>query len=226
MICGELAPGGDRSELAAYFQRFIRHLQQQHHQHQNSSDASGPSDIGQHGSITGLLLIQPTSYLHVIESSTKTTVNVMTDLLSPHKSDSEPNLSSLVQGKPKLLLAQEDALARFFPTWSSKILDPPASREKDVDPDSLGSQEILKTISEVCVNLLSLGSSLSSLPKSDVRQAVDEILEKYGEYTPRNTLVTALAASDNVTYLSEWVEAMGPVNLKLEGDLVYPAPKP
>ncbi|TPX30084.1 hypothetical protein SmJEL517_g06263 [Synchytrium microbalum] len=124
----------------------------------------------------------------------------------------------------RVLIAQEDSLARFFPTWTWKTLDPPPSRERDVDPDTLGPQEIVKTISEVSLGLLQLGSALSSLPKAELKAAFDEFLDRFGDYVPRNTLVTALSGCDSITPISEWLEGMGSVDL--EGERVYPAPGP
>ena len=46
---------------------------------------------------------------------------------------------------------------------------------------------------------------------------MDEALEKHDQYLPRNTLVTALARCENVTSVSEWIDSIGPINLKLEG---------
>ncbi|TPX30080.1 hypothetical protein SmJEL517_g06264 [Synchytrium microbalum] len=51
ILCGEIIPGCDRTELAAYYQKFMRQYQ---------------SDLDH---VTGLLIMQPTSYLNIIEAS-------------------------------------------------------------------------------------------------------------------------------------------------------------
>lgn len=119
--------------------------------------------------ITGMLLIFRNSYLHVLEATPKVVNALISDLAN--------NSACKFPGKPlyeentRILLFSEGLSSqdrRRFPFWSSKVVDS-KDDSKPLDWAMMEDQSIDDQISSVCIQILAIGKSLSSLGKVSIQ---------------------------------------------------------
>ncbi|KAJ3034661.1 hypothetical protein HDV00_004800 [Rhizophlyctis rosea] len=223
IVSGQLPRDADRAELGAYYQKFFK-------QYQTETDL-----------ITGMLLVFPGCFVHILEASHKVILSFLRDLATPKpppsilpprqpapstlhshhtgSSTSQPSTqptstNSLQQGTPsqqqqqqqqqqtahhktknvKVLCMVDDIAARFYPFWASRVVDPKAV---DVDIEVDTEEGRAKTVANICINIATLGTTLSALTKPLV--------------------ITRLSGRNDVMSVDQWCEVFdGHTSLALE----------
>ncbi|XP_053715907.1 testis-expressed protein 47 [Synchiropus splendidus] len=142
---------------------------------------------------TGLLLLYPSSLLHVIETSRDVLVPVVQDLVALQQ---RPD--SFLSEDPRMVLLPQAYESRMFKQWSYKVLDPPQGGV-GLDDDEVSTVHLFLSVLKSLENLgqlqdqttAPLGAVLDANPKLLVNQALlnkmatrDELL------TPRQYLDT------------------------------------
>lgn len=188
-----------KNDVGAHYQKFFKNFQQE-------------SEL-----ITGLLILHPTTWIHILEASHTIVLQYLREVLSPQ--------SRALVRKVKVILVAEDVPNRFFPFWASRQIDYGVKSEVE-RIDNLQDDELAKTASDLCISLLNLGTSLSNLSKSDMKAALDTLSETFKAQIPKSDLLATLANSKNIIGLEEWYEQFhGLVNWTAESELVWPALK-
>ncbi|KND02873.1 uncharacterized protein SPPG_01953 [Spizellomyces punctatus DAOM BR117] len=193
IVCGSIPPQTDRSEIIANYQKLFK-------THQTDTDL-----------ITGLLVLYPETYIHILESSTKTTYAFMTSL------QSHPLL-----GKSKVLAVLDDVYHRFFPFWAGRVLEGRAG---------VGGEDVVEVdedvVAGVCVELCKVGVGLGTMGKNDLKVALDELTTQFRDSIPRSSLLSAIIQSKTVMSIEEWIDIYAKsFTLVLESERVWPAQRP
>ncbi|OAJ41053.1 hypothetical protein BDEG_24707 [Batrachochytrium dendrobatidis JEL423] len=213
IITGELAKKLDRVEFSSYYQKFFKRQQSENEL------------------ITGVLLIYRESFAHVLEASQKVVYAFLRDIGSQPtfvprtdfiglNTDSKPqaedvNIAMMVN--TKVLLLSDNTSERSYPFWASKVID---SKEDslEVDPSLFADDAFLdKIISDTCIGLLSVGTQLSSLNKSELKHAFEEISERFKDYLPHQNILNAITGCSNIISVDGWLKAFdSPMQLTFE----------
>ncbi|KAJ3290925.1 hypothetical protein HK104_006445 [Borealophlyctis nickersoniae] len=248
VVCGELVKDADRADFGAYYQKFFK-------QYQTETDL-----------ITGMLLVLPGCFVHVLEASHKVILSFLRDLKTPPSSSTTrtrtthltshhaasvttepkpseggPTTTTIGGGTPgstlpltagmklrscRVLCLADDIPARFYPFWASRVVDPrsdAAEADADFETEDAGA----RTVADLCIKFATLGASLSSLSKSDLKPALDELGDRYRNLIPRPEFIIAVSSESHVMSVDEWCELFdGHLEVVLESDLVWPVPRP
>ncbi|KAI9017749.1 hypothetical protein BC832DRAFT_545593 [Gaertneriomyces semiglobifer] len=212
ILIGGLRTNVDRSDFGAYYQRFFR-------QYQAETDL-----------ITGMLLVFPNAWIHVLEASYKVTLAFLRDL-HPHN-NTTTSASGSAGSKTintKLLLLVDDISSRFYPFWSSRVIEPRqeiGEREYDAS-EVVGDDVVAQTVTDVCVNLAALGTGLSNLQKNDLKTALDEIGTHFRDLIPRPAILSHLVNASNIISIEDWLSRYdGYFKFIVESERVWPIEKP
>ncbi|TPX57549.1 hypothetical protein SpCBS45565_g08174 [Spizellomyces sp. 'palustris'] len=200
VVCGSIPPQTDRSEIIANYQKLFK-------THQTDTDL-----------ITGLLVLYPETYIHILESSTKTTYAFMNSL------QSHPLL-----GKSKVLVVLDDVYHRFFPFWAGRVLE--GGGGVLGGRAGVGGEDVVEVDEEVvagvCVGLCKVGVGLGAMGKNDLKVALDELTTQFRDSLPRSSLLSAIIQSKTVMSIQEWTEIYAKsFTLVLESERVWPAQRP
>ncbi|KAJ3233570.1 hypothetical protein HDU81_002126 [Chytriomyces hyalinus] len=128
----------------------------------------------------------------------------------------------------KVLLVADDISQRNFSFWASRTIDmKPGASPYYVDEMMFNEENIDKTISNLCEDISNIGVSLSSLSKSDLKDAMEDMSSKFEDVLPRNEMMRYIVGECPALLTAEqWAELFdGHMELSLESELVWPAPK-
>ncbi|KAI9353304.1 hypothetical protein DFJ73DRAFT_324866 [Zopfochytrium polystomum] len=170
VVCGRLANPKERSEFGTYYQKFFK-------QYQNDTDL-----------ITGILLIFPNVWIHVLEATSKVVTAYLRDLDPSSSSSSVAATAAAAATDSKLLHMSDDVGARAFPFWACRLIDPiPSLTAFYVDEAvyQAGGEALAAELADISIKLCNLGTGLSSLQKQDLKTALDEMPYRYKDLIPR-----------------------------------------
>ncbi|KAI8819896.1 uncharacterized protein EV422DRAFT_532677 [Fimicolochytrium jonesii] len=197
-FCGSVAEGAEKSEIGAHYQKFFKQIQ-------NETDL-----------ITGLLVVLDTTWVQVLEATSKVIYTVLRDL---HRSSSSP-ISSITTNV-KVLMIQDDIPNRAYPFWASRNNE--AKSTGPMDPDAEDPVDAA-VIAGVCVGLCGIGGKLGTLTKADLKTALDDVGTHFQDLLPRASVLERIATSNKVMGIDEWLELFANhLNPVLESELVWPA---
>ncbi|KAI9106243.1 hypothetical protein DFS34DRAFT_602774 [Phlyctochytrium arcticum] len=242
VVCG-MTKGADRQEILAQYQKFFK-------QYQTDTDL-----------ITGLLILYPDTYVHLLECSTKIAYAFMRSLggqavsgmsgagtSSQISSSSANSLSSHQQPKEgatthpiapsfpdsRVLLVLDDVPSRMFPFWAARMIEQRggdfmgAGGFGDLGGGTQGGDDEVdeEVLAETCIGLCRVGVGLSTMGKTDLKTALDELSTQFKDFMPRPDLLSQLTMSKNIMSIREWLETYdGSLDFCLESELVWPAQK-
>ncbi|KAJ3277167.1 hypothetical protein HDV01_000219 [Terramyces sp. JEL0728] len=168
--------------------------------------------------ITGILLSFKGSFIHMLEvlqtnkAPKKIVYSYLTNIASNPKSELKKDTIPFISSS-RVLVLQEDIQDRFFPFWASKIVESDGSAYSD-----------FSQMEE---------SSLDEL--SEMKQAFEEIVDRYHQFIPSSQMISELAIFRGLVSVEEWVKTFHQedMDLTLESgkflliaELVWPAEKP
>ncbi|KAJ3222751.1 hypothetical protein HK099_001966 [Clydaea vesicula] len=169
--------------------------------------------------ITGLLILHTSSWIHILEASQPVAISYLKEL--------DSNNSKALVKSIKVLLLQEDIRERCYPYWASRSIDFNLGEgDKEFDDNRLQGDELVKTVTDLSVTMLKLGTNLSNLAKDLIKPALDDLAEKYRHMIPFPELITALSNCDSIINLKDWLETFqGHISWVSESEIVWPAQK-
>ncbi|CAM9607652.1 unnamed protein product [Ascophyllum nodosum] len=141
--------------------------------------------------ITGVLIIQRESVVHLVETSMDTSTAFLRQIQSM-QANQDP--SSRVLEKVKILVSSEDCPSPYFTKWFHYDLQ--LNEENNVD---INNEDPIEASWGVHDKLVELASEM----RQHSGTSVSELKRKYSHLVPSNERVLGLAESENVMSLSE-----------------------
>ena len=161
--------------------------------------------------ITGLLLLYPGHFVHVVEGPE----NVLRDLINGVCEKG----SDLIMKDVKLLVYRNDAPARMFSQWSFRVLNLISVRM-----DESKNQDTLETKVTEAINLiLKLAKELSQFSKTQLKTNLDQLTSKYSSMLPPQDLLESLVKSKDLPLINQYQKKSAqPLQITLDSELVWP----
>ncbi|KAJ3196110.1 hypothetical protein HK101_010041 [Irineochytrium annulatum] len=225
VVTGELRNVAERAEYGAHNQKFFKQYQ-------------GDADL-----ITGMLMVLQDTFIHALEASQKVSLAFLRELgvrLPPplaaisDQVKARADLEAYMRGplpvehryvkNVRVLLVLEDAGQRFFPFWASRVVEAnPNASAVYVDEAGFAESAVAKTIADLCVAFCNIGSGLSNLTKNDLKNALDELPERFKDLMPSAEILRFIAGCKRIMSIDEWLDIFdGHVRVPKESDLVWP----
>ena len=164
--------------------------------------------------ITGLLLIYPGHFIHVVEGPE----NLLKDLVY----GVNERISGNFMKEVKLLVYRNDAPTRLFSQWSSRVLNLISVRM-----DESKNQDALEVKVTEAINLImKLAQNLSRIPKSQIKANLDQLASKFSTALPPQDLIESLIKYKELPLLSKYQRKnLQPTKVTLDSELVWPLQK-
>ncbi|KAI8895306.1 hypothetical protein BC833DRAFT_601771 [Globomyces pollinis-pini] len=203
VLIGQFAKDIDRSDYATHYQKLFKKEQ---------SEAE---------LITGILLTFRTSFIHVLEAPKRIIYQFLEDVYAnPEKAPDVPMTQNT-----RILVLMDDISDRYFPFWASRVIEKDEPVKTDLQ--IMDEKAVDDLISGVCISMFKIGTSLSNLNRSEMKQAFEEISDRYSQYIPSGQLIHDLASFNGIESVEEWIHEFhqGYMPIAMESELVWPAPK-
>ncbi|XP_034640143.1 testis-expressed protein 47 [Trachemys scripta elegans] len=186
----KLSERADRRDITGYHERLFQNILKYH--------------LGE--PVSGLLLLYPSSILHILESSSGTLYHILQDLASLQKQGSSALLQEI-----KILVVSHNIPTRLFLQWYVTMVTLPVTYLEDVTQ----SQSAEEVVTECLTLLLKLGTYLSKTFKVSSKGLGDNL----------HTLVPELLIpAETINYLFKAKEFMSPeAFLKMYNNPLQPA---
>ncbi len=198
ILCGKMRSENDSAEVLAMHRSIVE------------------KEVNSEGSnVTGLLMGQGTSVLHLLEGPSYALLRIVKELADhPHYTGENGTDNTSTSGsiqQARIAYNVEDRPRRFYPEWYSCVL-----AEKKGGNEELNGDTGKDVVHDMATQLLEMGSRLQA-----TTGAVD--LSSYAEMVPAKGLILALNNCTAFFTLDEYVSLYSePFHLDLESELVYP----
>ena len=157
--------------------------------------------------ITGILMGQSNSILHVLEGPTFSVLRILNNLAGhAHFASKSPIQFGFI------VYDTEDRLKRFFPEWYSCTLS-----EQKPNGDEVSMENSEDVVFDMATKILDLGITLSS----EVQEELE--LSRYADKFPGKTTILSLANSPDYFSLEEFVKVyFDPYHVHLTTEKTWP----
>lgn len=168
---------------------------------------SSPEDI------SGLLLLYPSHFLHVIEGEL-TQLTQFVQLLAPLAE------SGLSTAEVRVLASSDDIPSRLFPGWLSSTV---GQHSGGATPADAIHVPMPRRIADTYIALLKLGRALIGAKKPDRDNMLNDLRTRYAETLPTQESVTEVATAEDALLIDEYIEVFcKPLDIRLDRELVWP----
>ncbi|XP_072044299.1 LOW QUALITY PROTEIN: testis-expressed protein 47-like [Amphiura filiformis] len=192
----------DKRDLGAHYERQFKNWQN-HYQGEGA---------------TGMLLVYPNHYVHLVESSSEMLMSIIRDLR-----DMDETKDTRLITESKILVISSNVPTRLFNQWSFRVLNLPASRLLE---EYETNEPIEKLAPECLALMLKLGAYLAKPPKVTLKNVMDSLHEKVPDLLiPQDLLSYLLHSSDLSTPKNFLNRYDRPLDLVLDSELVWPIPR-
>jgi len=160
---------------------------------------------------TGLLIIQASSVLNIVESSSETVTALLRHVQAEAGRGEEARVTSV-----RVVAGTEDVPERTLSPWAYAAVSLPPEGTVLVDADACVGlcTSLYRTVQQVCHQLKEAGPT-----------GLEHLQERYAAFLPSDDRVSALAASDCITSLDEWLELYdAPISFTSAAEACYPMP--
>ncbi|XP_071509520.1 testis-expressed protein 47-like [Diadema antillarum] len=188
----------DKRDLGAHYERQFKNWQ-------NHFQGEGA---------TGMLLVYPNHFVHLVESSSEMLMALIRDLRDMIEG------GGLVE-QSKILVISSNVPTRLFSQWSFRVLNLPASRLQEYET----TEPIEKLAPECLALMLKLGSYLAKQPKITLKTVMDQLHEKVPELLIPQDLIGYLLFTPDLCTPAEFLQRYdSPMDVVLDNELVWPLP--
>lgn len=157
--------------------------------------------------ITGILIGQGTSILHLIEAPCNSILRIMTLL-----SQSEQLSGASATQVGRIILSIEDKPSRHFTSWNSTIIP-----EKKSSSDDVNDENCVSLVEDLSARLMDVGIGLQSEANSDVE------FTRYADLLPGKNLVVSLASSELFFDVHDFVDCYcSAYSHELQSEMTWP----
>ncbi|XP_020843113.1 testis-expressed protein 47 [Phascolarctos cinereus] len=200
-LVAKISANADKKKIAEYYEQVYQNILKLH--------------VGEN--VTGIILIYPTTTLHVIESSSGMLYQILQDYVS-HEED-EP--SFLLQDL-KILVVSHNIPTRLFMQWYTSMITVPVMYLEDITQ----SQSKDEVVSE-CLTLLKLGMYLLRNVKVGTKGPGDTLHNLVPELIPSEEIIKYLCRAEGFLAPAEFLRMYNkPIHVTLDAEVVWPAPTP
>ncbi|KAM9216249.1 testis-expressed protein 47 [Dugong dugon] len=166
--------------------------------------------------VTGLLLIYPTSILHVLESSSGTLFRILLDYLDHERNENE----FLIQGM-KIIVVSHNIPTRLFMQWHVSVIKVPVMYLDDVTQ----SQSLEEVITEFLIQTHKLGLHLFKTVKVGTKGPGDNLHQVAPELLLPEQIIKYLCKSEEFLDPATFIQMYNnPIHVTLDSEVVWPAP--
>ncbi|XP_012368579.2 testis-expressed protein 47 [Octodon degus] len=166
--------------------------------------------------VTGLLLIYPTSMLHILESSSSTLQQILLDFLSQEKKEKEFWIQKL-----KIVVISHNIPTRVFMQWHTSVVRAPIMYLDDVTQ----SQSLKEIVTDFLTRTHKLALHLFKTPKVKTKGLDDNLQNAAPSLLLPEQIIKYLCNSeelpDPATFLSMYNK---PIDIILDSEVVWPVP--
>ncbi|XP_038067153.1 testis-expressed protein 47-like isoform X2 [Patiria miniata] len=165
---------------------------------------------------TGMLLVYPNHYVHLVESSSEMLMALIRDLGTMEVTGDQALIS-----QSKVLVISSNVPTRLFSQWSFRVLNLPASRLEEYE-----TSEPIQSLAPECLALmLKLGAYLAKQPKVTLKNVMDSLHEKVPDLLIPQDLIGFLLQSTDLCSPKEFLNRYDkPLDIVLDSELVWPLP--
>ncbi|XP_026887348.2 testis-expressed protein 47 [Electrophorus electricus] len=165
-------------------------------------------------SITGLLLLYPACFLHIIECSSEILVSVLEDLKSLQE-----NADNYLTVEPRLLLLSHDLPSRLYFQWNCTTLRLPASTNL---PDTSAHHSTQELISHTLDLALRMGSYILKKKGPGTKPSLETLEEEAPELIiPQDVLLMLLKRNELLSPLQYLQVYHSPLTVLLDSEPVW-----
>lgn len=208
ILVGKFSPNfEDKSKLGEYYDKMFRNQQKA------ELNQKYPNPF--HEKVTGILIIYPTLFFHVIESSLETIRQILNDLEGMKLTDTGMIIES------KIVNLAHEIHVRLFPVYTFKTM------YLNLEHDSQEpSETIEQLVQEITVRLLRLGKFLTDNSKNQFKKdIVDNLHDQHPEFLPNQNIANYLLKCQELWSPCEYLDNYRkPFKITLDSELTWPAP--
>ncbi|EDL84330.1 rCG41091, isoform CRA_a [Rattus norvegicus] len=199
-LVGYIQANTEKKEISEYYEQLFQSILKHH--------------LGE--VVTGLFLIYPSSFLHILESSNGTLFRILLDYVAHEKSEREFMIQNM-----KIIVASHNIPTRLFMQWHISIIKVPVLYLDD-DTQSQSVEEVttdfLTLTHKLALHLYKTVKLGGKGPGDNLHQLAPELIlqEKTIKY-----LCKATEFMDPASFLSMYNR---PIHITMDSDIVWPAP--
>ncbi|XP_074048960.1 testis-expressed protein 47 [Macrotis lagotis] len=201
-LVGKISANADKKKITDYYEQLFQNILKFH--------------LGEN--VSGLLLMYPTTILHIIESSTGTLYRILQDYVS-HEKD---NPGFMIQDL-KILVMSHNIAMRLFMQWYPSVVTPPVTYLEDVTQ----SQSKDEVVTECLTLVLKLGMYLFRNVKVGTKGPGDNLHSLVPELLLPEETIKYLCRAEGFLTPAEFLTMYNrPIHVRLDEEVVWPAPTP
>ncbi|XP_044534132.1 testis-expressed protein 47 [Gracilinanus agilis] len=169
-------------------------------------------------SVTGIILIYPTTILHVLESSVGTIYRILTDYVSHEKAETAFLLHDL-----KILVVSHNIPTRLFLQWFASEVKAPVMYLEDVTQ----SQSKDEVVTECLTLVLKLGMYLFKNVKVGTKGPGDNLHSLVPDLLLPEEIIKYLCRAEGFLSPAMFLSMYNkPIHVTLDAEIVWPTPTP
>ncbi|XP_072507648.1 testis-expressed protein 47 [Notamacropus eugenii] len=198
----KISPNVEKKSITEYYEQLYQHILKFH--------------MGEN--VTGMILIYPTTILHVIESSTGTLYRILQDYFSHEEDEPRFLLHDL-----KILVISHNIPTRLFMQWYTSMVNMPVMYLEDFTQ----SQSKEEVVTECFTLVLKLGMYLFRNVKVGTKGPGDNLHKLVPDLLLPEEIIKYLCRAEGFLTPAEFLRMYNkPVHVTLDAEVVWPAPTP
>ncbi|XP_047608959.1 testis-expressed protein 47 [Phacochoerus africanus] len=199
-LVAKITANMEKKDIAEYYEQVFQSILKRH--------------LGE--AVTGLLLIYPTSILHILESSNDTLYQILSDYLNHEKDEVE----FFIQGM-KIIVTSHNIPTRLFMQWYVSVIKAPVMYLDDVTQ----SQSLQEVITEFLIQTHKLALHLFKTVKVGTKGPGDNLHQIAPDLLLPEQIIKYLCNSEEFMDPETFINLYNkPIHVTLDSEVVWPAP--
>ncbi|KAL2777408.1 testis-expressed protein 47 [Daubentonia madagascariensis] len=190
----------EKKDIAEYYEQVFQSILKHH--------------LGE--AVTGLLLIYPTSFLHILESSNGTLFRILLDYLGHEKDETEFFIQEM-----KIIVISHNIPTRLFMQWHVSAIKVPVMYLDDVTQ----SQSLKEVITDFITQIHKLSLYLFKTIKVGTKGPGDNLHHVAPDLLLPEQIIKYLCESEEFMDPATFINMYnGPIHVTSDSEVVWPAP--
>ncbi|XP_045876779.1 testis-expressed protein 47 [Meles meles] len=199
-LVAELTANTEKNDIADYYEQVFQSILKHH--------------LGE--TVTGFLLVYPTSILHILESSSGTLYRILLDYLSHQKSETE----FFIRGM-RIIVVSHNIPTRVFMQWHISVIKVPVMYLDDVTQ----TQSVEEVITEFLTQTHKLALHLLKTVKVGAKGPGDNLHQLAPELLIPEQIIKYLYKSEEFMDPETFINTYNkPLHVTLDSEVIWPAP--
>lgn len=199
-LVAKITPNTEKKAIAEYYEQVFQSILKRH--------------LGE--AVTGLLLIYPTSMVHILESSNDTLYQILLDYLNHKKNETDFFIQEM-----KIIVVSHNIPTRLFMQWHASVIKGSVMYLDDVTQSQSLEEvttEFLTQIHKLALHLFKTVKVGTKGPGDNLHQLIPELLlpEQTVKYFCRSEELM-----DPETFINMYNK---PIHVTLDSEVVWPTP--